>query len=482
MPGYVKGESKSVPTIEVGAFVGGLITRGERGMPVRFQVVSGPNKGVSGVAKTDGGSYPINDIAFFKYSDSAGLGANPSNSTDTIRATSGSGHSVSTDTVQITWTPPTPCQPTAAGFLQALGCAKSVAKSVLELGECTVGVASFFIPAGDLVKIVRVAAQVKDATRLIDAEHLVVRAANVTPIARLAADIHALGNAATVKKLATTLSDASDAKTLIESLWNLSGDIPAGKLSDIVAQVANLAGLGSCVSLIEDTVTAPAAPVAPPASPAPPSVVVPTQGPTLAYIGNIASSMSAPGDATFDDFAGATGQQVQVVTSLPSSLSGYRCAILDVNTSFSASDEATLEAFLRAGGTVLALGEHAGGDFDTADAAINLLATQLGVAGLALDDDQYDANGDEYPDAIVPSPLTANVGQLGDNFVSGLTVTPPAQSLVYTADDDTVPLVAYQSVGSGTFVMSGDSNIFTDNNDSFYIFDDNGAFADDLCP
>ncbi|HTW13438.1 MAG TPA: DUF4350 domain-containing protein, partial [Solirubrobacteraceae bacterium] len=162
--------------------------------------------------------------------------------------------------------------------------------------------------------------------------------------------------------------------------------------------------------------------------------------------------------------------------------SGYRCAILDINTSFSASDVATLAQFLQAGGTVLALGEHAGGNFDTADAALNSLAAGLGATGLSLNDDVWDSDGDEFTSAIASSPLTAGVYQLGDNDVSSLSVTAPAQTLVYTADDSTVPLVAYQSVGSGLFVLSGDSNMFSDNNDGFYYDADNGTFAADLCP
>jgi len=61
-------------------------------------------------------------------------------------------------------------------------------------------------------------------------------------------------------------------------------------------------------------------------------------------------------------------------------------------------------------------------------------------------------------------------------------VQPPAQTLVDTSDDPTIPLVAEQDVGSGTFVLSGDSNIFSDNNRGFHANDSNGTFAQDLRP
>ena len=55
-------------------------------------------------------------------------------------------------------------------------------------------------------------------------------------------------------------------------------------------------------------------------------------------------------------------------------------------------------------------------------------------------------------------------------------------ALLYTAHDSTVPLVAYQSIGAGTVVLSGDSNMFSDNSDGAYEDADNGTFVDDLCP
>ncbi len=209
-------------------------------------------------------------------------------------------------------------------------------------------------------------------------------------------------------------------------------------------------------------------------------VIVPASGPALVYTGYTADNPDV-GDTSFTDFSGATGQDADVVDTLPDTLSGYRCAVLAVNTYFSDSDISTLQAFLNAGGTILALGEHSGGGFDEADSAINGLAASLGASGLSLNDDSYD-DGDSQTTAIASSPLTAGVGALDDNWASSLTVNSPATTLVFTADDGTVPLVGVQQVNSGTFVLSGDSNLFSDNNDGFYEDADNGQFAADLCP
>ncbi len=68
-----------------------------------------------------------------------------------------------------------------------------------------------------------------------------------------------------------------------------------------------------------------------------------------------------------------------------------------------------------------------------------------GQAGLSLNDDSYD-DGDSQTTAIASAPLTAGVGALDDNWASSLTVNSPATTLVFTADDDTVPLVGVQQM------------------------------------
>jgi hypothetical protein len=178
---------------------------------------------------------------------------------------------------------------------------------------------------------------------------------------------------------------------------------------------------------------------------------------------------------------GATGEQAVTAAALPSDLSSYRCVVLDLNESFADGDEAALASYLREGGTVLALGEHTdyGGNFDAADAALNALAGDLG-SHISLDDDELDGE-DTVTANIDSSPLTDGVSYLGYNWASSLSVGAPAQDLVESADDSST-LVAAEPLDGGTFVMSGDSNFFSDENDGFFANYDNAALVDDLCP
>lgn len=212
----------------------------------------------------------------------------------------------------------------------------------------------------------------------------------------------------------------------------------------------------------------------------PPPLTVPQSGPTLIDEEDTAGDPDN-GDQTFSDWSNATGQGADVEDALPASLSGYRCVVLDINESLGTSDASQLAAYLQAGGTVVALGEHQddGGRFDAADATLNTLAQTLG-SSLSLDDDEVD-DGDTYTYSIEDSPLTAGVQSLGDNAVSTVEAPAGAQALVDDSNDD-APIVGAQTIGAGTIVMSGDSNMFSDNNDGFYTDADNGVFVTDLCP
>jgi hypothetical protein len=207
-------------------------------------------------------------------------------------------------------------------------------------------------------------------------------------------------------------------------------------------------------------------------------------GPTLAYTGESGLSPYY-GDFEFENWSAATGQPVVVSSSLPSNLTAYRCVTLLVNRSFTAEQVQALSGYLQQGGSVFAIGEHAsdysteGPGFDEADAALSELASSLGV-GMSLDDNWLDEY-ETLTSNIVPSPLTAGVGLLGEDWVSSITLSGTAQPLVETFEDE-LPVIAYQPVGLGRFVMSGDSNMFTDNSHAFYEEYDNGRLVANLCP
>jgi hypothetical protein len=229
----------------------------------------------------------------------------------------------------------------------------------------------------------------------------------------------------------------------------------------------------------------PPAPAPAPSPPPPPAPVVPPLGSTLVYTGDSGLSPFF-GDFEFEDWSAATGQPVAVTEFLPPTLSGYRCVALLVNRSFTPEQEQALAAYLQQGGSVFAIGEHEsdffedeGPGFDEADAALNALAGSLGV-GMSLDDNGLDY-GHTVTSNIVPSPLTAGVGLIGDDWVSSISLSGTAQPLVET-NEESLPVVAYQPVASGTFIMSGDSNMFTDNSEGFYDDYDNGRLVANLCP
>ena len=206
---------------------------------------------------------------------------------------------------------------------------------------------------------------------------------------------------------------------------------------------------------------------------------MPASGPSLIYQYDTAGSPD-DGDLDFANWAGATGQDADVEDTLPSDLDTYRCVALDLNQSFNDGDEGQLAGYLQAGGTILALGEHSDGDrLDAADAALNSMLGDLGVS-ITINDDSNDY-GDTVTSNIGSSPLTSGVSSIGYNWASSLSLSGSAQELVGSADDS-YSLIAEQSAGGGTMIVSGDSNAFSDNNDGFYGDDNNGQLVSNMCP
>jgi hypothetical protein len=227
----------------------------------------------------------------------------------------------------------------------------------------------------------------------------------------------------------------------------------------------------------------PLAPASSPATPVPtpptPLPLVPSTGPTMVYDGATAMG-SQEGDLAFYDWEEATGENTEVSGVLPDSLLGYRCVVLLANESLEVREESLLEGYLRSGGTIVAIGEHQGYGFDEADATLNSFASSLGI-GLALNADELDY-GEQVTTNIDDSPLTAGVYALGDNWVSSVSVSGSAQALVDSSEEDSATIIGAQAVGSGQFVMAGDSNMFSDNSyDAYYLYE-NGRFVSNLCP
>lgn len=221
-----------------------------------------------------------------------------------------------------------------------------------------------------------------------------------------------------------------------------------------------------------------------PTSSSSPEPTVPATGPTLVYAGQSAlppeaDSVEFTGDHSFEAWSAATGESAEVDETLPSTITPYRCVVLLTNESLGEIAEAELSAYLRQGGTIVALGEHEGGDYDLANETLSRFASFVGV-GMSLVGGNHDY-GQNTTYAIDPSPLTEGVFTLGDNWASTVEVSGAAEPLAGTADGEGT-LVGAQKVANGTFVMAGDSNLFTDEDQGVYEDDDNGQFASDLCP
>jgi hypothetical protein len=223
----------------------------------------------------------------------------------------------------------------------------------------------------------------------------------------------------------------------------------------------------------------PSSPPSPPASPPPPpKTTIPAAGPSLIYDGDTAGS-PYDGDTSFADWANATGQEADVEETLPAELDHYKCVALLLNQSIENAQTEELAKYLKEGGTIVVIGEHEGPGWSEADFALNEFLRFVG-AELSLDDDSIE-EGPHVTFNIEASPLTSGVSDIGYNWVTSTSVSGSAIPLILT-EDDSYTLVGAQTIGSGTVVVSGDSNMFSDNNEGFYEDDDNGQFVRDICP
>jgi lysophospholipase L1-like esterase len=205
---------------------------------------------------------------------------------------------------------------------------------------------------------------------------------------------------------------------------------------------------------------------------------VPASGPTLAYQSVTAGDESS-GDLGFSDWSAATGEGVDSAYTLPRDPYSYRCVVLDADRVFDPGDDRLLGRYLQAGGTIVALGEHTGSGFDDADSQLNAMAATLG-AHITLNDDEIDAE-DAVTTNVDQSPLTENVSSVGYNWASTLTLGGSATPLLESADGSAT-IMASQPVGGGTFIMTGDTNAFSDANSGAYSNYDNGQLVKNICP
>jgi hypothetical protein len=187
--------------------------------------------------------------ATFAYSDTGGAGD------DTVSATLTVGKQTTTVRTTIDWVPPQPCTDIGLPSLfRPLHC--TAASHLLATAYDTGGCLAAFTAIGKLADAIRAASGAGD---------VVLAAGGSTSIAHLAEDLVELEkHGATTRGLIKAVSDAHSVKDLIQNIWVLvnsaTGHGASGAtVSAIAAALADLAGFGPCIALVQNT-SAPAAP------------------------------------------------------------------------------------------------------------------------------------------------------------------------------------------------------------------------------
>lgn len=198
---------------------------------------------------------------------------------------------------------------------------------------------------------------------------------------------------------------------------------------------------------------------------------VPARGPTAVLTG-----VGQP----FAGWRRATGEPLTIGEALPARLGSDRCLVLLLRGGFTAAQTRSIGGYLRAGGTVIGVGERGDdGRFTAADAALDALAGRLGVA-LAAGSDARDP-GTTVTDRIATELAGEGVRRLGYDWATSVRAGPGARVLAWSADGAT-PLLAVQDVGRGRFVLAGDSDLVTGGAGDAFGRGDNGRLARALCP
>lgn len=199
-------------------------------------------------------------------------------------------------------------------------------------------------------------------------------------------------------------------------------------------------------------------------------------GEVLVYEGNESYDTGDSNNSYFE-LEAATGRGVRSTTTLPGSLSGNSCVLLQLNNeSFDPSQVSTLRTYIQQGGVVVGIGEYSEYD-EAADNVLNALAASLN-ANLAFQDNSIDPDYHETTN-IGGSQYASGVSSLVYADTSGLDIGSGAEEIAAT--EGGIPFIGAQSIGSGALVLLGDSNVLSDESGSGYFAHDNGVLARNLC-
>ena len=183
----------------------------------------------------------------------------------------------------------------------------------------------------------------------------------------------------------------------------------------------------------------------------------------------------------YTNFGTAAGKTVQTLAALPADLSPFDCVVLPINgtTSAAFSPETTtaLDTYVNNGGRIIALAEW--DFFPGSIAAMNGLASAIGadlsVVSAAIDLTFHTTTN------IDASPFTVGVDSISYAATSEVAVAvgPSAHSLVRSQGGTT--FIGVDRIGSGVFVLSGDSNVFSASAGGGYVNHDNGTLVANIC-
>jgi hypothetical protein len=146
---------------------------------------------------------------------------------------------------------------------------------------------------------------------------------------------------------------------------------------------------------------------------------------------------------------------------------------------FSSGQKSQLAAYVNAGGRLLAIGEY-GPLSPGATTTLNDLSASLG-SGMRLTSELIGAGSWETTN-IDPHQFTAGVTAIRYAGTSRVSPITGGTSLVRTIDaQGAVPFLATQQLGAGHFILSGDSNVFSDFDFGGYAFADNDVLVRNIC-
>lgn len=209
-----------------------------------FKVTSGPDAGQSSRTISAESLILLSEAdGFWSFANTGGVGV------DTVAVTAKFEGHTEHATTQVAWIEPVPCDG-IYGMLGAFECAKRTAGYIVHGVECA-GAIGTLIGAPET----RLLDAFRDAVTVIKAKRDLGDARDAGKLATLAADVHSMLTGARMKILLAQLKQDKNQGEFIATLFNMVQSAAKGKIGQVAIDIASIAGFGSCVDLLEDSVT-----------------------------------------------------------------------------------------------------------------------------------------------------------------------------------------------------------------------------------